>query len=328
MPQTVLTPKTDPPRHETARRSSRAAASTTTTKSAAPVRGATLKVVPRTAAGKAANAKATAAAANVARANAKKAAEAALAEARTPAPRWKKPSKEEAYVRYAPLVKYVVDRIASNVPKYVERDDLLNAAALGLFDALEKYDAAKGTKFETYAVWRIRGAVLDELRSMDWASRSVRRKARQLDSVCRELDQKLGRQATEQEIAAEMEVTTNQFGRILDEVRGVVLLSLNQPASENEETGAGGLAELIEDSRAVNALDKIEKDEMKDVLLDVFNQLTEPEKLVLALYYYEEMTLKEIGETLDISESRASQIHTKAIGRVRRRLGRTMQGAA
>lgn len=328
MPQTVLTPKTDSPRHETGRRSSRAAASTATAKSAAPVRGATLKVVPRTAAGRAANAKATAAAANVARANAKKAAEAALAEARTPAPRWKKPSKEEAYVRYAPLVKYVVDRIASNVPKYVERDDLLNAAALGLFDALEKYDSAKGTKFETYAVWRIRGAVLDELRSMDWASRSVRRKARQLDSVCRELDQKLGRQATEQEIAAEMEVTTNQFGRILDEVRGVVLLSLNQPASENEETGAGGLAELIEDSRAVNALDKIEKDEMKDVLLDVFNQLTEPEKLVLALYYYEEMTLKEIGETLDISESRASQIHTKAIGRVRRRLGRTMQGAA
>lgn len=243
-------------------------------------------------------------------------------------PRWKKPTKDEAYLRYAPLVKYVVDRIASNVPKYVERDDLLNAAALGLFDALEKYDAGKGTKFETYAVWRIRGAVLDELRSMDWASRSVRRKARQLDSVCRELDQKLGRQATEQEIAAEMEISTNQFGRILDEVRGVVLLSLNQPASENEETGAGGLAELIEDTRVTSALEKIEKDEMKDVLLDVFNQLTEPEKLVLALYYYEEMTLKEIGETLDISESRASQIHTKAIGRVRRRLGRLMHGAA
>lgn len=242
--------------------------------------------------------------------------------------RWKKPSKEEAYIRYAPLVKYVVDRIASNVPKYVERDDLLNAAALGLFDALEKYDAAKGTKFETYAVWRIRGAVLDELRAMDWASRSVRRKARQLDSVCRELDQRLGRQATEQEIAAEMEVSSNQFGRILDEVRGVVLLSLNQPAGESEEMGAGGLAELIEDARAGSALERLEKDELKDVLLDVFNSLMEQEKLVLALYYYEEMTLKEIGETLDISESRASQIHTKAIGRVRRRLARMMNNAA
>jgi RNA polymerase sigma factor for flagellar operon FliA len=245
-------------------------------------------------------------------------------EARTEAPRWKKPSKDEAYVRYAPLVKYVVDRIAANVPKYVERDDLLNAAALGLFDALEKYDAAKGTKFETYAVWRIRGAVLDELRSMDWASRSVRRKARQLESVCRELDQRLGRQATEQEIASEMEVSSNQFGRILDEVRGVVLLSLNQPASENEETGAGGLAELIEDTRVQNALESIEKDELKEVLLDVFNGLLEQEKLVLALYYYEEMTLKEIGETLGISESRASQIHTKAIGRVRRRLAKVL----
>ncbi len=243
---------------------------------------------------------------------------------KAPAPRWKKPSKEEAYRRYAPLVKYVVDRIAANVPKYVERDDLMNAAALGLFDALEKYDAAKGTKFETYAVWRIRGAVLDELRSMDWASRSVRRKARHLESVCRDLDQKLGRQATEQEIAAEMDISENQFSRIIDEVRGVVLLSLNQPASENEETGAGGLAELIEDTRVTDNLEKIEKDELKDVLLDVFNGLLEQEKLVLALYYYEEMTLKEIGETLDISESRASQIHTKAIARVRRRLGRLM----
>jgi RNA polymerase sigma factor for flagellar operon FliA len=159
---------------------------------------------------------------------------------------------------------------------------------------------------------------------MDWASRSVRRKARQLDSVCRELDQRLGRQATEQEIASEMEVSSNQFGRILDEVRGVVLLSLNQPASENEETGAGGLAELIEDTRVQNALESIEKDELKEVLLDVFNGLLEQEKLVLALYYYEEMTLKEIGETLGISESRASQIHTKAIGRVRRRLAKVL----
>lgn len=242
-------------------------------------------------------------------------------------PRWKKITKEQAYERYQPLVKYVVDRIAANVPKYVERDDLLNAAALGLFDALDKYDAGKGTKFETYAVWRIRGAVLDELRSMDWASRSVRRKARQLDSVCRELDQQLGRQATEQEIAERMAISSSQFGRILDDVRGVVLLSLNQPAGE-EENGAGGLAELVEDSRATNALEQIEKDEIKGVLVDVLSGLTEQEKLVLALYYFEEMTLKEIGETLDISESRASQIHTKAIFRVRRRLGRHVPMAA
>ena len=216
------------------------------------------------------------------------------------APVWIKMSKEAAYERYQPLVKYVVDRIAANVPKYVERDDLLNAAALGLFDALEKYDADKGTKFETYAVWRIRGAVLDELRSMDWASRSIRRKARQLDTVCRELDQRLGRQATDQEVASEMEVSNSQFGRILDDVRGVILLSLNQPANDGDDSGGAGMAELIEDKRATNALDQIEKDELKDVLVDVLSGLTEQEKLVLALYYYEEMTLKEIGETVTV----------------------------
>lgn len=244
------------------------------------------------------------------------------------APPWKKMSKAAAYERYQPLVKYVVDRIAANVPKYVERDDLLNAAALGLFDALEKYDSGKGTKFETYAVWRIRGAVLDELRSMDWASRSIRRKARQLDTVCRELDQRLGRQATDEEVAAEMSVSASQFGRILDDVRGVVLLSLNQPAGDGEESVGGGLAEMIEDTRATSALDDLEKQELKDVLVDVLSGLNEQEKLVLALYYYEEMTLKDIGETLDISESRASQIHTKAVQRVRRRLGRMMPMAA
>lgn len=252
----------------------------------------------------------------------------ALAEVPAAAAPWKKMSKTAAYERYQPLVKYVVDRIAANVPKYVERDDLLNAAALGLFDALEKYDSGKGTKFETYAVWRIRGAVLDELRSMDWASRSVRRKARQLDTVCRELDQRLGRQATDEEVAAEMSVSASQFGRILDDVRGVVLLSLNQPAGDGEDSAGGGLAEMIEDTRATSALDDLEKQELKDVLVDVLSGLNEQEKLVLALYYYEEMTLKDIGETLDISESRASQIHTKAVQRVRRRLGRMMPMAA
>jgi RNA polymerase sigma factor for flagellar operon FliA len=238
-----------------------------------------------------------------------------------PAP-WKKPTKEDAYKRYAPLMKYVVDRVAANVPKYVERDDLLNAAALGLFDALEKYDSGKGTKFETYAVWRIRGAVLDELRAMDWASRSVRRKARQLDLMTRDMDQKLGRAASDEELADSMDITASEMARLLDEVRGVVLLSLNQPGGEGEEGHSGGLAEVIEDPNAGDALDDIERFQMADILVDVISDLTEQEKLVLSLYYYEEMNLKEIGETLSISESRVSQIHTKAIGRLRNRMRR------
>lgn len=235
---------------------------------------------------------------------------------------WKKPSKEEAYRRYAPLMKYVVDRVASNVPKYVEREDLLNAAALGLFDALEKYDCGKGTKFETYAVWRIRGAVLDELRSMDWASRSVRRKARQLDTMTRDMDQRLGRAASDEELADAMDMSASEMARLLDEVRGVVLLSLHQSGGEAEEGNSGGLAEVIEDPNAADALEDIERTQMSDILVDVISDLTEQEKLVLALYYYEEMNLKEIGQTLDISESRVSQIHTKAISRLKNRVRR------
>jgi len=233
---------------------------------------------------------------------------------------WKRPSKDEAYRRYAPLMKYVVDRVASNIPKYVERDDLLNAAALGLFDALDKYDTSKGTKFETYAVWRIRGAVLDELRAMDWASRSVRRKARHIETMTRDLDQRLGRAASDEELADALDVSGNEMARLLDEVRGVVLLSLNQPAGDSEEGNSGGLAEVIEDPAGNSALDEIERMQMSDVLLDVISLLSEQEKLVLALYYYEEMTLKEIGQTLDISESRVSQIHTKAILRLKSRM--------
>lgn len=234
--------------------------------------------------------------------------------------RWTRPSKSEAYSRYAPLMKYVVDRVASNIPKYVERDDLMNAAALGLFDALDKFDADKGTKFETYAVWRIRGAVLDELRAMDWASRSVRRKARHIESTARELDQRLGRSASDEELADAMDMNNMEMARLLDEVRGVVLLSLNQTPSENEEGNSGGLAEVIEDPNSDSAMDAIEMSQLSDVLVRDISRLSEQEKLVLALYYYEEMTLKEIGQTLDISESRVSQIHTKAVGRLRTRM--------
>jgi len=234
---------------------------------------------------------------------------------------WRKPTKEEAYRRYAPLMKYVVDRVASNVPKYVEREDLINAAALGLFDALEKYDTSKGTKFETYAVWRIRGAVLDELRTMDWASRSVRRKARHLDNMTRDMDQRLGRAASDEELADAMDMSASEMARLLDEVRGVVLLSLNQSASDTEDGGnSGGLSEVIEDPNTIDALELIENEQMSDVLVDVISNLSEQEKLVLSLYYYEEMTLKEIGQTLDISESRVSQIHTKAVARIRHRV--------
>lgn len=232
--------------------------------------------------------------------------------------------KDAALRRYFPLVKYVVDKIAAGLPKSIERDDLINTAMIGLFDALEKYDETRGTKFETYAIWRIKGAVLDELRSMDWASRTTRRKARLIEQVCSKLDQKLGRAATEQEMADEFGVTLHEFLRLLEEVRGTVLLSLDQSMQVDDDHDLAGLADVIEDKSAVNKLDELEDDESRQKLLDLINALSEQERLVVALYYYEEMTLKEIGMALQISESRVSQIHTKAILRLKGRLSRAL----
>lgn len=232
--------------------------------------------------------------------------------------------RDQALKRYFPLVKYVVDKIATGLPKSIERDDLINTAMIGLFDALEKYDQGRGTKFETYAIWRIKGAVLDELRSLDWASRTTRRKAREIERVCQALDQKLGRAATEAEMADAMNLSVHEFMRLLEEVRGTVLLSLDQSLQVDDDHDLAGLADMIEDKAAEDTLELIEKEESKSLLLDLVNGLTEQERLVVALYYYEEMTLKEIGEALHISESRVSQIHTKAILRLKGRLGRTL----
>lgn len=229
-------------------------------------------------------------------------------------------AKAEALQKYAPLVKYVVDKIASTLPKSIDKEDLIHTAVIGLFDALDRYDEARGTKFETYAVWRIEGAVLDELRSLDWASRSTRRKAREIEKVSQQLEQRLGRAATEREVADALELPLGEYSRLVDEVRGATLLSLDQTLPVDDDHDLAGLAEVIEDASAENVLHCIEEEESRGLLLEAINGLLEQERLVIALYYYEEMTLKEIGETLGISESRVSQIHTKAIGRLKGRM--------
>lgn len=236
----------------------------------------------------------------------------------------KERQKEVALSKYAPLVKYVVDRLALHLPKSVERDDLVSAAIIGLFDALEKYDASKGTKFETYAIWRIRGAILDELRSLDWASRSIRRKARNVEEVARDLGQRLGRAATENEVAEALNLSPVELSRLLDEVHGTALLSLSKSVSSDEEQDFIQLEDIVDDPSHRDALDQIETDEAREVLLETIDGLPEQQRLVVALYYYEEMTLKEIGEALHISESRVSQIHTRAVKTLKSRLGRVL----
>ncbi len=240
--------------------------------------------------------------------------------AKAPAPQVLPPTdRAEAVARYAPLVKHVVDRIAAGLPKTVDMDDLMNAAVIGLLDALDKYDDSKGTKFETYAVWRIRGAVLDELRTLDWASRSLRRKARAIEKMHKELVQRLGRPPTDMEIADALEMDPHELYRVMEDVKGTVFYSLDHAGSDDDR-GAAGLLDSIEDPNAVDPLAEMESRERRQQLLEAINRLPEQERLVVAFYYYEEITLKEIGETLHISESRASQVHSRALLRLRTRI--------
>ncbi len=236
-------------------------------------------------------------------------------------------SKDDLLKRFAPLVRHVVERIATTLPRNVDHEDLYSAGVLGLLDAHAKFDAHKGVKFETYAVWRIKGAVLDQLRALDWASRSMRRKARNLDGVTRKLDQKLGRAATDEEVAKEMRMSREDFFRMLDQVRGAVLVSLDEARSGDEQEPST-LAEHLPDPTAVNLEERLAEEEDKLLLLRTLDHLPEQERLVVALYYYEQMTLKEIGRALGISESRVSQVHTRAMARLRVRLASAAAEAA
>ena len=231
--------------------------------------------------------------------------------------------REKLLERYTPLIKYVVERLSVGLPKNVDHDDLMSAGILGLLDAYDKYDSGKGTKFETYAVWRIKGAVLDQLRALDWASRSVRRKAREVEASTRRLDQRLGRSATEEEVAKEAKMSLADYHRLMDQVRGAVLLSLDETRSP-EDGDSLGLAEIIEDPNAPDVLARLEEEETRIVLLDTLNRLPEQERIVVALYYYEHMTLREIGVTLGISESRVSQVHSRAVLRLKSRVRRAL----
>ena len=232
-------------------------------------------------------------------------------------------SKDDLLRRFAPLVRHVVERVSASLPRNVDHEDLYSAGVLGLLDAHAKFDPRKGVKFETYAVWRIKGAVLDQLRALDWVSRSMRRKARTLDGVTRRLDQKLGRAASEDEVARELKMTRGDFYRLLDHVRGAVLVSLDESRTgEDHETTT--LADHLADPHAIDLQSRLEDRQTREVLLRTLNQLPEQERLVVALYYYEHLTLKEIGRTLGISESRVSQVHTRAMARLRLRLHRTL----
>jgi RNA polymerase sigma factor for flagellar operon FliA len=236
----------------------------------------------------------------------------------------KSPAAREAIIlRYAPLVKYVAGRLAIGLPANVEFDDLVSHGVFGLMDAIEKFDPTRNIKFETYAIARIRGAILDGLRSNDWVPRSVRQKARELERTCADLENKLGRSATDQEISEALDVSLHEFYQLLSEVSCTTLSSLDElwTINSNEEDSVRVL-DLIRNDDSEDPLLHVELEEIRTTLGNAIDCLPERERMVVVLYYYEGLTLKEIGEIMEISESRVSQIHTKAIFRLRGRLNR------
>lgn len=228
-------------------------------------------------------------------------------------------ARDELLNEYIPLVKYVAGRMAMNLPSSVEIGDLESFGFFGLLDALEKFDETRNIKFETYAGTRIRGAILDGLRSMDWVPRSVRSKIRALENQVYNLTNELGRSPSDQELAAALEMSPERYYELLTEVKGVTLFSLDDAITTDREGDSLKILDLVIDEEILPD-HRLLRDESIEELTSAVEGLSEREQLVLALYYNEELTLKEIGHVLDVSESRVSQIHTKAVMTLRSKL--------
>lgn len=232
-------------------------------------------------------------------------------------------AREQLILEYANLVKYVAGRMAISLPPNVSQDDLISYGIFGLIDAIEKFELERNIKFETYAIARIRGAIWDGLRSMDWVPYAVRQKAKELEHTYARLENHFGRAATDEEVCDALNITKQQFSHLLVETSFSSFLSLDDLWSiDNDGSGTVRVIDTIKDQNAEDPVAEVMFGEQKRILTDAINKLPEREKLVIALYYYEGLTLKEIGKVLGVSESRISQMHTKAILRLRGRLSR------
>ena len=221
--------------------------------------------------------------------------------------------------RYFPLVKYNGERIWQRLPDGVELDDLISAGVFGLMDAITAYDLSRGVKFETYCVPRIRGAMLDELRSMDWVPRLVRSKASKLNDATKKLEAKLGRAPTQIELAERLELSIKELEKMIRDANAVNLISLNKKWYETNSYKDVREIDVLEDKRGEDPTRRIYKN---DLMRLVTKGLNRNERLIIILYYYEELTMKEIGATLDLSESRVSQMHSSIVQRLQKQLGK------
>jgi RNA polymerase sigma factor for flagellar operon FliA len=228
--------------------------------------------------------------------------------------------RDRLILTYAPLVKYVAGRLGSGLPSHVDDDDLVSYGLLGLIGAIERYDPGRDIKFETYAIARIKGSIIDELRAMDWVPRSVRARARDIERTIAELEANMGRAPTDEEIATKLGLTEEELNESLSEISRTSIAALDELWTVSSGGDTIALIDTIEDTSGPNPQSALAETEMKEAIGEAIARLPEREKLVVTLYYYEELTLREIGEVLGVTESRVSQLHTKAILRLKARL--------
>lgn len=228
--------------------------------------------------------------------------------------------REQLILEYAPLVKLVAGRLSMYLGYNVEYDDLVSYGIFGLIDAIDKFDSMKEVKFETYASLRIRGSILDQIRKMDWIPRTIRQKQKKIDAAMKEIETATGRAATDEEIAQKLEISTDDFADWQSQMKITGVVSLN----EFMESGSEIPAEQHNQHRFEEPEEVIEKEELRKVLGQALELLTEKEKKVILLYYYEDLTLKEISNVLEVSESRVSQLHTRALQKMKVRMGNYM----
>ena len=223
-------------------------------------------------------------------------------------------ARDQLILHYSPLVKYVAGRVAVGLPANIEQADLISYGIFGLIDAIDKYDRTRNIKFETYAISRIRGAIIDELRAIDWVPRSVRFKAREVEKAYAALENKLKRPPSDQEIASEMGISIEDLNHIYTQLSSVSLIALDELMSvEGEKGDKLSLLETLEDTKTAGPMEAFESEEMKEILVTAINRLPEREKKVITFYYFAGLTLAQIGEVLGVTESRVCQIHTKAV---------------
>lgn len=231
-------------------------------------------------------------------------------------------SRDELVVTHLPLVKFIVDRIASSLPPHLDRDDLRSAAVIGLISAAERFDPGRGVQFKTFAEQRIRGTIMDELRAQDWLTRSLRDKFKKLEREFSQLEQRLGRNPSSDEVAAAMGLELKEYFRLLEEIHLLSFVSLDD-AWHDEDGAPFGLLDVLEDKGTESPQSQLIARQTVERLAEAIDALPEKERIVITLYYYEELNLKEIGAVLDLTESRISQLHSQAIIRLRGKMKRT-----